>query len=161
MRTKRHKPTAVKKANGNPGQRRLNEDEPTPSGTPECPDWLTDGPKAEWTLLCDKLCSLGILTEIDATVFAVYCQCLYDYNTLLKQVRDEGIKTEGKNGFLTKNPAVVVMKDHRDGLMKAMVEIGLTPSSRSVLIAKKRKDKKDLDTFAASKPKASDLRIAK
>lgn len=161
MRTKRKKPTAVHKANGNPSGRPLNEEEPMPSGKPECPDWLSDEARNEWNRLSGELDSLGMLTMIDQGIFAVHCQCWADWRAAWELVQKTGVTTRGYSGGYVTNPAVGVMKTARDGYIKTCVELGLTPSSRSVMITKKRKDAKDLDSFAHTKPKAADLKLAK
>src|SRR5689334_3828108 len=43
------KPTAIKKIQGNPGKRPLNENEPQlEPGIPECPDYLDEIARKEW-----------------------------------------------------------------------------------------------------------------
>ena len=49
MRRRKPKPTAIRRAEGNPGKRALNRNEPTPPGTkPTCPSHLLpiDRPEA-------------------------------------------------------------------------------------------------------------------
>ena len=49
------KPTAIKRLEGNPGKRKLNEAEPTLTvGVPECPDYLDEVAKREWGRLNRK-----------------------------------------------------------------------------------------------------------
>ena len=69
------KPTAIKALEGNPGKRELNKNEPKPKKkAPACPKWLDDEAKKEWRRLSKQLEELGILTEVDMTAFAGYCQ---------------------------------------------------------------------------------------
>ncbi len=69
------KPTNLKILHGNPGKRPLNLNEPKPMKVvPTCPPHLMPDAKAEWERMSDKLYSLGLLTEIDGTAFAIYCQ---------------------------------------------------------------------------------------
>ena len=75
QRGRKPKPTAIKKLEGNPGKRGLNEKEPKPKKkAPKCPAWLDEEAKKEWKRMCKQLEDLGILTEIDMAAFAGYCQ---------------------------------------------------------------------------------------
>ena len=65
------KPTAIKKLEGNPGKRQLNENEPKPvKKAPKCPMWLETEAKKEWRRTARQLEDLGILTEVDMAAFA-------------------------------------------------------------------------------------------
>jgi len=74
-RGRKPKPTALKALEGNPGRRALNENEPKPRGAVSaCPDWLEDEAKAEWARMGEILARMGVLTEVDLTACAGYCQ---------------------------------------------------------------------------------------
>ena len=75
------KPTAIKRLEGNPGKRKLNETEPKPTmGVPECPDYLDDVAKKEWGRLTTILTAMKVLTEADYIALANLCQA---YSTLM------------------------------------------------------------------------------
>ena len=79
MAGRKPKPTAVKKLEGNPGKRKLNTKEPNPGkGMPDCPAWLLPEAKTEWIRLSEKLNQMGVLTDIDRSAFAAYCQSMPD-----------------------------------------------------------------------------------
>ena len=62
-RGRKPKPTALKKLEGNPGKRPLNELEPLPQVTMlRCPNWLEPEAKKEWRRLAPVLIGAGILT---------------------------------------------------------------------------------------------------
>ena len=68
-------PTAIKELEGNPGKRKLNENEPKPEKkAPSCPKWLDKEARKEWHRLAKKMEAIGILTEVDMAAFAAYCQ---------------------------------------------------------------------------------------
>ena len=56
-------PTALKVLEGNPGKRKLNDNEPRPEKkAPSCPKWLEPEAKKEWRRLAKKMtdgCSDG------------------------------------------------------------------------------------------------------
>ncbi len=75
MAGRKPKPTAVKKLEGNPGKKKLNTKEPVPGkGMPDCPKWMLPDAKEEWVRLSEKLNQMGVLTEVDRSAFAAYCQ---------------------------------------------------------------------------------------
>lgn len=60
------KPTELKRLQGNPGKRRLNDSEPRPVATlPRCPSHLTGEAKAEWRRVARGLYEAGLLTQVD------------------------------------------------------------------------------------------------
>ena len=59
------KPTALKRAEGNPGKRPLNEREPKPeSATPRCPAWLDDESGVEWRRVVPRETVIGLLNGL-------------------------------------------------------------------------------------------------
>ena len=66
MRGRKPKATALKRLEGNPGNRPLNDREPQPPASqPSCPAHLSATAKAEWKRLAQTLNRIGILTQID------------------------------------------------------------------------------------------------
>src|SRR5260370_23139127 len=64
------KPSAIARAEGNPGKRRLNDCEPQPRATtPRCPDHLDAQAKKEWKHLVPVLRRMKVLTEADGMTF--------------------------------------------------------------------------------------------
>jgi phage terminase small subunit len=62
---------------GNPSKRAINRGEPAPeipATVPEPPDFLMPSAKDEWHRLAEGLHRIGLLTALDASAFAVYCQ---------------------------------------------------------------------------------------
>ena len=60
------KPTALKRLQGNPGKRALNDSEPRPTATmPRCPTHLQGEARAEWRRVARGLHDAGLLTQID------------------------------------------------------------------------------------------------
>ncbi len=75
VRGRKPKPTAIKELEGNPGKRPLNGHEPVPpKSTIRCPNWLETEAKKEWKRLAPALEAMGVLTAVDITAFAGYCQ---------------------------------------------------------------------------------------
>jgi len=107
MAGRKPKPTAVKKLEGNPGKRKLNTKEPNPGkGMPDCPAWLLPEAKTEWIRLSDKLNQMRVLTEIDRSAFAAYCQSYARWKEAQEHINSEGATYETENGMQRPNPWV-------------------------------------------------------
>ena len=73
----------------------------------------------------------GTVTEMDGTILAVYAQAFSDIETLTKEIREEGTVVQSARGGPRRNPKTTLLREAYDRLHKAIVELGLTPSSRS------------------------------
>lgn len=126
------KPTALKVLEGNPGKRKLNNREPDPGkGIPTCPDWLMEEAKAEWSRLAEKLNAMGVLTEIDMTAFASYCQAWARWKEAQEHISMCGSTFETEKGYQQQSPWVGIANTAHKLMLQTASEFGLTPSSRS------------------------------
>jgi len=132
MRGRKKKPTELKLLQGNPGKRAINKKEPKPKGMPKCPPHLDKVAKKEWKRFAPILNKLGLLTEVDGTAFAAYCQQYSTWVTISLEIA----KIREKKDALT-----VTDEDRLDNLILRQrqtlqsirafsVEFGMTPSSR-------------------------------
>jgi P27 family predicted phage terminase small subunit len=126
------KPTSIKRLEGNPGKRKLNELEPTPkAGAPECPDYLDEVARREWDRLTAILVSMKVLTEADYIALANLCQA---YSTLMnaqKQMNKTGILYKSKSGYIQQSPLLGIIHTQTTIVNNLLREFGLTPSSRT------------------------------
>lgn len=137
------KPTALKELEGNPGKRKLNTRESKPEkGIPTCPDWLLPEAKREWTRLAENLGKLGVLTKIDRSVFAAYCQSYARWKEAQEHIDREGSTFETDKGYQQQTPWVGIANTNQKLMLQAASEFGLTPSSRSRIVV----DPKDSGT---------------
>ena len=67
------KPTAIKRLEGNPGKRKLNDREPDPTLGCTPPEWLPPGARTEWERVYPELSSLGLVTVVDQAALACWC----------------------------------------------------------------------------------------
>lgn len=80
MRGRKPKPTKLKLITGNPGKRKLPQNEPQPRrGAIERPEYLSDPAKAVWDRLSPELIELGILKPLDVTMFAAFCALVAEF----------------------------------------------------------------------------------
>lgn len=144
------KPTHLKLITGNPGRRPLNKKEPRPAaGVPTVPAHLSAEAKAEWRRISATLGKLGLLTGVDRSALAAYCQAYADWIEAEDHVRDEGKVTltpvvtetrEFKNGtkvtkesggYPIQNPWLAIRNRALDTMRQFLTEFGMTPASRS------------------------------
>ena len=135
------KPTAVKVLEGNPGKRPLNALEPQPiKKAPKCPDWLNLEAKQEWKRLAGNLEALGTLTELDMAAFAGYCQAYARWKEAEEFIEKHGTIVKTPSGYWQQVPQVSIAQSNLKIMLKFCSEFGLTPSSRSRIIANEAKD---------------------
>ena len=136
MAGRKPKPTALKVLEGNPGKGKLNKYEPNPGrDMPQCPDWLLDDAKDEWNRLADKMNQMGILSEVDQAAFAAYCQAWARWKEAQEQIEINGSVFVTEKGYQQQSPWVGIANTSQKLMMQAASEFGLTPSSRSRIIA--------------------------
>lgn len=128
------KPNKLKKLEGNPGKRPLNENEPQPApGAPTCPRWLLPEARKEWKRIAPELERIGLLTRIDRAALATYCQAyahLLQCEEVLKDnLTHEYTNNKGKTNRTAKVEARLA-KEYMQVIKAFCAEFGLTPSSR-------------------------------
>ena len=138
MATRGRKPTpsAIKELEGNPGHRPLNEHEPKPAKkAPACPKWLEPEAKKEWRRLAKQMESIGILTDVDMAAFASYCQAYARWKEAEEFLTQHGTIVKTPSGYWQQVPQVSIAQTYNKIMTKLATEFGLTPSSRSRIIA--------------------------
>lgn len=134
MKGRKPIPTAIKRLNGNPGRRPLNDAEPKlPVGGFSCPKHLNALAKKEWRRVVVDMRVAGVLTRVDRAALEAYCVSYARWLQAEEEVEREGITIVGPKGGVMKNPAVSVSLQERAIMHKFAAEFGMTPSSRSRL----------------------------
>lgn len=149
-RGRKPKPTALKKLEGNPGKRPLNDLEPLPQVTMlRCPNWLETEAKREWRRLAPVLIGAGILTSADAVPFAGYCQAYARWREAEEQVSRLGMVYKEKDTERVRpNPYIAIARAAFAEVKSLAAEFGLTPANRTAIIANAltvEKSKRELD----------------
>ena len=136
QRGRKPKPTALKELEGNLGKRQLNMNEPKPlAKAPTCPKWLEDEAKKEWKRLAKKMEQLGILTEVDMAAFAGYCQAYARWKAAEEFISKHGAIVKTPSGYWQQVPQVSIAQQYLKDMQKLAEQFGLTPASRSRIIA--------------------------
>lgn len=150
MSGRKPKPTALKLITGNPGKRALPKFEPKPQPGAEMPDWLSDEAKAQWALVAQQLEASGILTQIDGPALGLYCEAFARWRHANDQVVKFGSVVKAPSGFPVQSPFLAIANRAWDQMMKALVEFGMTPSSRSRVTANGPQEEERASTGLAS-----------
>lgn len=136
QRGRKPTPTAIKVLEGNPGKRQLNTNEPEPEKkAPRCPSWLEEEAKKEWKRLSKQMEQLGILTQVDMTAFAGYCQAYARWKDAEEFITKHGTIVKTPSGYWQQVPQVSIAQTYLKIMIKFCEQFGLTPSSRSRIVA--------------------------
>ena len=129
-------PTAIKELEGNPGKRKLNNQEPKPDRkAPSCPQWLDQEAKKEWKRLARKREMMGILTEVDRAAFAGYCQAYARWKEAEEFISQHGTIVKTPSGYWQQVPQVSIAQTYLKVMNRFAEQFGLTPASRSRIVA--------------------------
>lgn len=132
MRGRKPRPTALKRADGNPGKRPLNPNEPKPPASrPTCPSHLSPAAKTEWKRIAGVLHGMGVLTTVDRAALAAYCQAYGRWVKAEKKLAETPPLIRTPSGYVQQSPWLSVVNKQMELMSRYMAELGLTPASRS------------------------------
>ena len=132
MRGRKPKPTSLKLLHGNPGKRPISDREPKPpKGETTCPKHLDAPAKTEWKRISAMLTTMGLLTKVDRTALAAYCQVYSRWVQAEDKVRKMGMVVVVGNKHLQKSPYLSIADKCLEQMLKYMTQFGLTPASRT------------------------------
>lgn len=152
MRGRKPLPTEMKKLEGNPGKRALNNKEPKPKSViPECPPHLKGVARTEWKRITLELHALKIISNIDRAALAVCCTAWADYVKACNKLEKEGEVIMSDKGGMYQNPWVAIKKRSMDQVQKFYAEFGMTPSSRSRIKLETPSDEEELEKMLFGK----------
>lgn len=138
MSGRKPKPTALKVLEGDrgKGRRPLNDREPIPPKTIlKCPDWLLPEAKKEWKRLSSALEAMGVLTMADLSAFSGYCQAYARWKEAEEFITQHGSIFKTPSGYVQQVPQVSIAQQNLKIMQSFCTEFGLTPASRSRIIA--------------------------
>ena len=134
MRGRKPKPTAIRRLDGNPGKRPFNATEPIPPDSmPTCPPHLSDEAVDEWDRLGPVLHAMGVVTMADRAALAAYCQAYGRWVEAEERLRETPLLLKTPSGYVQQSPWLSVSNKQLELMGRFMVELGLTPASRSRL----------------------------
>jgi P27 family predicted phage terminase small subunit len=134
------KPTHLKLVTGNPGKRALPQGEAKVAPSlPDPPQHLSGDAREEWERVSVALFNAGLLSAIDRTALAAYCQAYgrwaqAERGIALMAQTDKvtgGLLARTTNGNAIQNPLVGVANKAMQDMVRYAAEFGMTPSARS------------------------------
>ena len=125
-------PTSLKLLRGNPGHRPLNQEEPRPPARlPQAPAHLSEPAKREWRRAGRMLLRLGLVTEIDRSALALYCQAWGRWVEAEDALKRHGVMFRSPAGFPMPSPYLAVANKAMEQMRSMLSEFGMTPASRT------------------------------
>ncbi|SEB40763.1 phage terminase, small subunit, putative, P27 family [Terriglobus roseus] len=152
-------PAAIKKERGNPGKRKLNEKEPSFTGFPVCPTFLTPVARTEWDRVTQELTALNMLRSVDTAALASYCLSYARWISAEETVTREGQTISepilSKSGEVVgqkikRHPATTIAKDEKAAMHRAAALFGFDPSSRTRLSTGEPQTQDPFEAFMAT-----------
>ena len=135
---RRAQPSKLKLLKGNPGRRPISEDEPRPlipSCIPEPPIWLEAYAKDEWSVVGPELYRMGLLTVVDLTAFAAYCQSYARWRLAEEHMSENGNTVVEETGLERRVPQAIISQAALVDMNRFGSAFGLTPSARTSIHA--------------------------
>jgi P27 family predicted phage terminase small subunit len=148
------KPTAIKRLEGNPGKRALNDREPEPTTGCTPPAWLPPGALAEWTRVYPELQALGLATVVDQAALSCWCLAV---DTLERASRQLTPTAENptpeiqitESGYECVSGAELLRRQAIKDIRAFQDLFGFSPAARS-RISVPQKDDDDLEALVAN-----------
>lgn len=138
------KPTALKILHGDfdKNPQRRNHQEPQPSSDcPQCPTDLGVVGRNEWKRICKELEMLGVISLAERPAILRYCHAYQQHHDFERQVKKDGRwQTNYKTGAITEHPASKAARDLVNQMIKLLSSFGMTPTSRTRLAVKEKKE---------------------
>jgi P27 family predicted phage terminase small subunit len=125
-------PTNLKVLRGTDQPCRINKDEPqVPTNRITPPAGLSAVAKKHWKKILPQLRAAKIITNIDATAFAAYCETYATWQHAVDQIAKYGSVIKGEKGFPVCSPYVTIADKTLRQMRDFLTEFGMTPSSRT------------------------------
>lgn len=129
-------PSAIKHARGTYRTDRAAANEPTPTGRPSCPKWLSPDAAKEFRRLVKQLSEMQLIGSIDQNALARYASTWVRWRQAIQMIERGGEVTvlkdsDGKVKYVQQSPFSTIARQLSDQLGRLEGEFGMTPSSRS------------------------------
>ena len=130
MAGRRPQSSRLKALAGNPGRRPLNTAAAPTGRKVYCPSWLSDEAKAEWRRVAPELHRRGLLTLLDRTALALYCQAYAQWREAEQVLAERGMTYVTNTGNMRQRPEVAIAASAHRAAKAMALEFGMTPGSR-------------------------------
>ena len=136
-------PSHLKLVRGNPGRRPLPKNEPVYQAGAAAPDWLSKRAAVHWPLISSQLDDAGVLTVIDTTALAMYCEAFATWHDANEKLILFGAVIKGREGIPTQSPYFRIANAAFAQMIRMLTEFGMTPSSRTKVVSAKKTEKRN------------------
>ena len=133
------KPYLIKKAEGNPGKKRLTPGPAFAPGQPKCPIWLKGEGRKIWKKLAPELDDQGLLAKVNGTALEGLCRAYAKAVEAEKVLLEKGLTFVTGNGYVVPRPEVTIAQKEWLIVKGFCQEFGLTPSSNGKIVVPKLK----------------------
>jgi P27 family predicted phage terminase small subunit len=137
MRGRPPKPTAIKKAEGNPGKRPLNKSEPSAGKKPAKPAYLGAYGSRMWDRMTKQLDKMGVLDAADQNSIMLWCLAYDDMRENREHIKNHGgtfkVVDQQGNEIVREHPAAKGARDAWKAMRGMLSEFGFTPAARARL----------------------------
>ena len=137
-------PSKMKVLKGTDQPCRMNPEEAEPEvEIPKPPEHLNADAMAEWERVSVELYNLGLMSKIDRTALAGYCQVYGRWVEAERAIEQKGMLIKTTNGNVIQSPFVSIANRSLELMHKYLTEFGMTPAARArVRVEKKDKGKR-------------------
>lgn len=147
------KPTATKRLEGNPGKRKLNQNEPKPrSRRPKMPDYFSQDQEAVWRRVTRELRAMQVMTSADADVITLLVEAIVERREAQVIVAKDGATIMSPNGYPTVHPLSGKVNKLGAQILRLLEQLGMTPASRSRIQTLDDKSDDPFEEFLKRKP---------
>ena len=126
------KPAELRRLEGNPGYKPINENAPEASGRPQRPDYLSAYAIKVWDRLIGSMPE-KIYTAADQDLLAAYCVQADLHRNAVKQANSEGAVIPNEEGRPFVNPCIKVLNEAARQMTSLGTRLGLDPAARATL----------------------------
>lgn len=139
------KPTAIKRLEGNPGKRALNEREPDPTIGCSAPEWLPSGATAEWARVYPELESLRLVTVVDQASLVCWCLAVDALERASRQLTPTEANPTPEiqiteSGYECVSGAELMRRQAMKDIRAFCQEFGFSPAARSRIAVPEKSD---------------------
>lgn len=139
-------PTHLKVLRGNPGKRKINQNEPTFSeDLPIAPEWLSERAKEKFTLLVTRLNEMGLASASHTEMLALLAmrQAQVEEYSKILAAKGSSYQTKSVTGqkIIKARPEVAMLSDAARHEQSLLVEFGLSAAAATKVVVPHRQSK--------------------
>lgn len=100
---------------------------------PPAPDFLDEVATTEWYTIGEELEKYDLLSAMDLTALAIYCQAKSEYIKATVDIQTNGSVMVMESGYEQQRPSVIIQQRSAGIIRQFLYEFGLSPRARAQL----------------------------